>query len=158
MGKVTIMRRLAGLSLLILVGVVLTGCAGSAAPRIEQGKPAQSFAGGARLALEQRSIDYGKVQFNQQVKATFNAKNVGDKPLAIRKVDVKTVQGCWPPEPVVGSTTLKPGQSTDISVSFTMHDGMGGPHQFDLVVNSNDPVEPAQAVSVLAEFPPNSGK
>jgi len=58
----------------------------------------------------------------------------------------------------VGSTTLQPGASTTISASFTMHDGMGGPHQFDLVVNTNDPVEPAQTASVLAEFPPNSGK
>jgi hypothetical protein len=58
----------------------------------------------------------------------------------------------------VGSTTLEPGKSTDISVSFTMHDGMGGPHQFDLIVNTDDPVEPTQTVSVLAEFPPNSGK
>jgi hypothetical protein len=32
---------------------------------------------------------------------------------------------------------------------------MGGPHQFDLQIESNDPVEPRQTASVLAEFPAN---
>jgi hypothetical protein len=36
-----------------------------------------------------------------------------------------------------------------------MHEGMGGPHHFDLVVATNDAVEPTQTVSVLAEFPPS---
>jgi hypothetical protein len=94
MGKVTTMRRLAGLCLLALVAVLLTGCVGSAVPKVEQGKAVQPYSGGPRLALEQRSIDYGKVQFNQQIDATFNVKNVGSGPLAIRKVDVKVVEGC----------------------------------------------------------------
>lgn len=36
-----------------------------------------------------------------------------------------------------------------------MHEGMGGPHHFDLLVNTNDSVEPQQTLSVLAEYPPN---
>ena len=58
----------------------------------------------------------------------------------------------------MGSTTVQPGGSTTISISFSMHDGMGGPHHFDLVVDTSDPVEPQQTVSVLAEYPPNTGK
>ena len=88
------MRRLIGLAVVVLVGLALGACASNAAPKVEQGKPAQTYAGGPRLALEQRSIDYGKVQFNQQVSAAFDVKNVGDRPLTIQKVDVKTVQGC----------------------------------------------------------------
>lgn len=88
------MRRLIGLALLSLLSLVLVSCAGAAAPKIEPGKPVASYTGGPRLALEQQSIDYGKVQFNQQVQATFTAKNVGSSPLTIRKVDVKAVQGC----------------------------------------------------------------
>jgi hypothetical protein len=30
---------------------------------------------------------------------------------------------------------------------------MGGPHQFDLKVKSNDAVEPEQTLTILAEFP-----
>jgi hypothetical protein len=56
----------------------------------------------------------------------------------------------------VGSTTVQAGGSTTVSMTFTMHDGMGGPHRFDLVVDSSDPVEAQQTVSVLAEFPANS--
>ena len=88
------MRRLIGLALVVLVGLAVAACASNAAPKVDQGKAVQPYAGGPRLALEQRSIDYGKVQFNQQVSATFDAKNVGDRPLTIQKVDVKTVQGC----------------------------------------------------------------
>jgi hypothetical protein len=34
-----------------------------------------------------------------------------------------------------------------------MHQGMGGKHAFDLVIDSNDPVEPQQVVTVKAKYP-----
>jgi hypothetical protein len=88
------MRRLVGLVILSLVGLALVACAGAAGPKIEPAKAIGSYSGGPRLALGQRSVDYGKVEFNQQVKASFDVKNVGDRPLTIQKVDVKTVEGC----------------------------------------------------------------
>jgi hypothetical protein len=89
------MRRLVGLVILSLVGFALVACASAASgPKIEPGKAVGSYSGGPRLALGQRSVDYGKVEFNQQVKASFDVKNVGDRPLTIRKVDVETVEGC----------------------------------------------------------------
>ncbi len=90
------MRRLIGLLILSVVGLALVGCAsaGTNGPKVEQGKAVQSYSGGPRLAFQERSVDYGKVQFNQTVKATFDAKNVGDKPLTIQKVDVETIEGC----------------------------------------------------------------
>lgn len=88
------MRRIIGLICLLLVGLAVVACASTAGPKVEQGKAVQPYAGGPRLALEQRSIDYGKVQFEKQVSASFDVKNVGDAPLTIRNVDVKTVQGC----------------------------------------------------------------
>ena len=62
--------------------------------RWSTGKAVQPYTGGPRLALQQQSVDYGNVQFDQTVKATFDAKNVGDKPLTIQTVDVETVEGC----------------------------------------------------------------
>ncbi len=88
------MSRMLGLVLLALVGLAVVTCASAAGPKVEQGKAAQPYAGGPRLAFQERSVDYGKVQFNQTVKATFDAKNVGDKPLTIRNVDVQTIEGC----------------------------------------------------------------
>ena len=80
--------------LLSLIAMALVACAGASGPKVEQGKAVQSYSGGPRLAFQQRSVDYGKVQFGQTVKATFDAKNVGDRPLTIEKVDVETVEGC----------------------------------------------------------------
>jgi hypothetical protein len=88
------MVRLLGIALIAFAGLALVACAGATAPKVDQGKSVQPYAGGPRLALEQRSVDYGKVQFDQPVKATFTARNVGDRPLTVQKVDVKTVQGC----------------------------------------------------------------
>jgi hypothetical protein len=34
-----------------------------------------------------------------------------------------------------------------------MHEGMGGPHLFEIVVPSNDPVEPRVSVLIAAAFP-----
>lgn len=34
-----------------------------------------------------------------------------------------------------------------------MHEGMGGPHQFEIVVNSNDAVQPTVALLVSGEYP-----
>jgi hypothetical protein len=36
-----------------------------------------------------------------------------------------------------------------------MHEGMGGQHIFDLVVRSNDTVQPQQTVEVKATYPEN---
>jgi hypothetical protein len=55
--------------------------------------------------------------------------------------------------PVVGQTTLQPGEETTVSVEFSMHEGMGGPHTFEIVVPSNDLVSPEIALLVSAEFP-----
>jgi hypothetical protein len=49
---------------------------------------------------------------------------------------------------VVGSTTLKPGEQTDVSTEFTMHQGMGGPHLFAIHVKTNDPVERERVLKI----------
>ncbi len=38
-------------------------------------------------------------------------------------------------------------------MSFTMHEGMGGPHRFEIVVPSNDAVESEARLVVAAQFP-----
>jgi hypothetical protein len=49
--------------------------------------------------------------------------------------------------------TMKPGQETTVSVQFSMHEGMGGPHKFTINLASNDPVEPSTALTVAAAYP-----
>ena len=86
------LRRYIGL-LVVLAGLV-AACAGSAAPKVEPAPTVGKFTGGPRLAVNDKLVDYGEVPYNREVRAVFQVTNVGDQRLLIRKVDVKTVQGC----------------------------------------------------------------
>jgi hypothetical protein len=55
---------------------------------------------------------------------------------------------------VVGSTTIKPGETGTVKVSVTMHEGMGGPHLFHLFVRSSDPETPITVLKVRADIVP----
>lgn len=47
---------------------------------------------------------------------------------------------------------MKPGETTTITIRFTMHEGMAGPHNFAVFVKTNDTIEPEKAVNVKADF------
>ncbi|MBM4458724.1 MAG: DUF1573 domain-containing protein [Chloroflexi bacterium] len=48
-----------------------------------------------RLAVDQKTMDFGKVPLDIPVKATFKLTNVGDQPLQIlNKPIVEVRQGC----------------------------------------------------------------
>jgi len=100
------------------------------------------------------SLDFGKVPLNTPAKGEFEFTNVGDATLQIQDVDVKTLEVCCPFTPVVGSTTIKPGEKSKISFESVMHQGMGGPHLFEITVRCNDPVEPEHKLQVKALFGP----
>jgi hypothetical protein len=53
---------------------------------------------------------------------------------------------------VVGATTLKPGQQTKLSMQFTMHPGMEGPHDFRVDLRTNDPSQPSKELVVLSNW------
>ncbi len=53
---------------------------------------------------------------------------------------------------VVGSTTLQPGETTNLTVTLHMGKGMGGKHLFEVTVNSNDPAPAGDKVDVRANF------
>ncbi len=48
--------------------------------------------------------------------------------------------------------TIQPGQSTQISMEFTMHKGMEGPHDFRVEVKTNDPLKPETELTVLSDW------
>ena len=62
---------------------------------------------------------------------------------------------------LVGSTsfnpaqgvTIQPGQTVQVQASFSMHSGMGGMHNFEWTVISNDPTQPPPVLAVNAEYP-----
>jgi hypothetical protein len=55
---------------------------------------------------------------------------------------------------VVGSTTLQPGEETEVSTQFTMHQGMGGPHLFAIHIKSNDAVQPERLLKIRSLWQP----
>lgn len=100
-----------------------------------------SLVNGPRLAVDKEEIDFGRVRVGRVVKVAFRLSNVGDQPLHILgKPLVEVAKGCCPPEAVVGATTLRPGQETTLSMQFTMHLGMEGPHEFLVRLKTNDPL------------------
>jgi hypothetical protein len=88
------MLRHIGLLVLFVLAGLVASCAGPSGPRAEPAPTVTKFSGGPRLAVDNRVVDYGSVPFNREVKASFQVSNVGDQRLTIRKVDVKTIQGC----------------------------------------------------------------
>jgi hypothetical protein len=48
--------------------------------------------------------------------------------------------------------TLQPGQSTQVSLTFTMTPGMGGPHDFRVHLPTNDPAWKDRTLAVLSDW------
>jgi hypothetical protein len=47
---------------------------------------------------------------------------------------------------------LYPGQSTTLTMEFTMHAGMEGPHEFRVHLLTNDPQQPEQVLVVKSDW------
>jgi len=55
----------------------------------------------------------------------------------------------------IGSMVLQPGESTIVqSAPFMMHEGMDGPHNFGVHLETNDPDNPEVVVNVLSNWVP----
>jgi hypothetical protein len=53
---------------------------------------------------------------------------------------------------VVGSTTLQPGASTTVATEFTMHEGMGGPHLFEVTLRTNERTTPERKLYIASDW------
>lgn len=49
---------------------------------------------------------------------------------------------------------LQPGQKTTLSMEFMMHGDMGGPHDFRVMLATNDPAQPLKELVVLSNWVP----
>jgi len=97
-------------------------------------------------------VDFGEVPAGRELKVTFQLQNVGDEPLVIHKAITRVVEGCCPPQPRLGVSRLEPGERTTLSISFSMPEEMVGPHLFEILITSNDPVEPRAKLTVKALY------
>lgn len=111
------------------------------------------YTGGARAQLNQTHFDYGDVKNNSLVETTISVQNVGDKQLYFpQEPVVQVVEGCCPPTARIDKSALDPGETAQISLSFSMHEGMDGPHDFRVKVRTNDAEAPEQEVVILSNW------
>lgn len=130
--------------ILVLLAVVLSKPATAYVPEI---------VGAPHLVIEQTEFDYGSVQYGTTVETKVVVRNTGDQPLVLTEPPhVQVVEGCCPPQAEVDAYALRPGQETTVTVRFTMHEGMGGPHDFRLHITTNDPDQPVQTVVIRSNW------
>ena len=109
--------------------------------------------GAPKLVADREKIDLGDIPLGKTVKVDFQLTNAGDQPLQIKEQPyLEVIQGCCPPEPAIGAMTLSPGQTTQLSMQFMMHEGMGGQHLFRIHVKSNDPQQPERTLDVASNW------
>jgi len=98
-------------------------------------------------------IDHGDLQMEEYAESVFRIRNTGDQTLRIlQEPRVELVLGCCPPRAIVSDMTLLPGEETTISLRFTMHEMMGGPHEFRVHVQTNDPAQPLIPLTILSNW------
>jgi len=119
----------------------------SATPQTSQ------VASAARIAVDQDTFDYGDVKLGNTIQTVFHIRNVGTEPLQILNIPtVKVVIGCCPPQAVLSSKVIPPGQEATITLNFMMHTGMGGQHRFNIDIQTNDPTQPLKQLVVLSNW------
>lgn len=110
--------------------------------------------GAPRLVVTQEMVDFGDVPVNKYVQAVFHVRNVGDQTLHLldREPPLQVVEGCCPPRTALSATSVPPGGEATVTVQFTMHPGMDGPHDFRVHLRSNDPLEPEKELQILSNW------
>jgi hypothetical protein len=134
----------AGLALLLVGVLVWVLIQPSYTPEVT-GRP--------NFVIDQTRLDYGDVRNNTSVTAAFHVRNTGDQPLIIgNHVHVQVVDGCCPPDVEVSSYSARPGEEITLSMTFMMHEGMDGQHDFRILLQTNDPEHPEQELTILSNW------
>lgn len=137
---------------IVVVGILMSAAALFLTP--EQTPYIPEVLGGPRIAIAQDVVNFGDVPVNKPVQAVFHVRNIGDQTLRFfdNEPPLEVVEGCCPPRTILSSTVLQPGQEATVTVQFTMHPGMDGPHDFRIYLRSNDPQEPEKELQILSNW------
>ena len=146
-------RRLA-LALVAALAVLIVAVAVLLVLTLGQNEPFVPEVDGApALRVDQTLIDYGTVKNNTVVETVVRVRNVGDEALRILgEPHVEVREGCCPPRAQVSAQTLHPGDEALVRLSFSMHEGMDGPHDFRLHIRSTDPAQPETEITILSNW------
>ena len=99
-----------------------------------------------RAGFTESRFDFGKVNQGEKVQHNFEIKNTGKKELLIRKT--KSSCGCTVSQ--LEKTTVPPGESTFIKVTFNSS-GRQGKEDRDITVITNDPFKPVSVIFLNGE-------
>lgn len=105
-----------------------------------------------KLSFENTEYDFGSIQQGDEVSTDFVFTNAGKSDLKIR--ETKASCGCTVSTPE--KTTLKPGESSVIKVTFNSR-GRRGIQQKSISVFSNDPANPTQRIVIKAKVEDSQG-
>lgn len=88
-------------------------------------------------------VDHGNVRVGDFVTSEFEVTNVGDELLIFYgQPYAEVIEGCCPPTVELEKRELKPGETAKVTMHYTMHEGMDGPHEFHIQLDTNDPETP----------------
>ncbi len=91
-----------------------------------------AVAGG--LQVDGAQVAMGQVPNNVTVIPEWTITNISDHPVTLGEPHASVIKGCCPGPLELTATTLAPGESTELTFPLQMHDGMDGPHDFDIHV------------------------
>src|SRR5690349_19014841 len=135
------------LLLLVLLGALKAMAVESAPPATAAASAATTVAAeptaGPRIAFDQTSYDFGKVESGELVKHTFFFTNTGNQLLEVRDVRPScgcTTAGAWDKQ-------VEPGKSGSIPVQFNSM-GYGGAVHKTVTVVCNDPSNSNEVLNV----------
>jgi hypothetical protein len=80
------------------------------------------------------TVEMGDVPLNVTVVPSWTLTNTGSEPVHLGDPHASVIQGCCPGPLQLGSRTLGPGESTELTFPLQMHAGMDGPHHFTVRV------------------------
>jgi len=117
------------LNLATILLLVLSGCTGERAARIEVAGPA--------------TVDFGQYPAEQRKIATYKIRNAGNVPLKI--IRVRNACGCATTQ--CPKSELKPGEQTTVEVAI-LPDSILGSYRKTTFVESNDPRHPVLPLGI----------
>lgn len=95
---------------------------------------ASGIAAIAGLHVEGAEVAMGHVPNDVTVIPEWTITNTTDQTITLGEPHASVIEGCCPGPLELTATTLAPGQSAQLTFPLQMHDGMDGPHDFDLHV------------------------
>jgi hypothetical protein len=139
--------------LAVAAAIVLIALGLAIAGNANQSAYVPEVTGAPQAAFATTLIDHGDIQMEDYAESVFEIKNTGDQTLVILdEPRVELVQGCCPPRAMVSRTRIEPGETATISLRFTMHEMMGGQHEFRVHVPTNDPDQPLIPLTILSNW------